>query len=157
MSQTLGPRGRSILFRLFALVWGLVAIGAGGLGLQQDLRFRAQGVAVTGWIAGHTLVGGRDDMGVARYRVGGATYDLVTNQTAGVWRLGAPDRIFYLPADPAHGREADEMGVDLMFVVVGAVMLILAATYDGIVRAFRRGRTVIGAADATDEPDASPY
>ncbi len=39
---------RTIIFRLFAVVWGLGALVAGAGGLREDLRFRSQGVAVTG-------------------------------------------------------------------------------------------------------------
>ena len=140
------PRGgwRSIGFRLFALVWGLGALYGGATGVQEDRRFRSQGVAVIGRITGHTGdVGTRGDSGVVSYRVAGATYEMVSMRGSGIYRVGDTDRLHYLPTDPGQAREDDVLGFDLLFAFLGVVILTLAATFGWIARAFAQAMNVV--------------
>jgi hypothetical protein len=133
----------AIIVQIFAIVWGLGALAAGAMGLQDDLRFVSQGVTVTGRIAGHTgQTGARNDQGIASYLVAGRTYALVSSRGSGVYRLGERDQLRYIPTDPTQAREEDELGFDLLWLVLGAIAMILGVAFGWIRGAFARALNV---------------
>jgi hypothetical protein len=139
------PRGRwrLILFRVFAVLWGLAFAGAGVAGLEADVRFRSHGRVATGTIVGHTgETGDKSDAGVVQYEVAGRPYTLTSLRGSGIYKIGDLEKIRYIPEDPSLAREDDYLGFDLLFVCLGSCALILGLALGRIARVFTRSMNV---------------
>ena len=129
--------------RIFAVIWGAAAVVAGLFGLEEDIRFRLDGVTTNGSVVGHTgKIGARDDAGIVRYEVGGHQYTLTSIRGSGVYKIGDLEKVYYMPHVPARAREEDYLSFDVLFVCLGSCMLILAFTITRIVRIFTRSLNV---------------
>ena len=135
---------RLTAFSLFALAWGLLASIAGWSGLNDDLRFHRDGVAVTATMTGHTgQAGDRNDSGLLSYEVGGRTYSLASLRGSGVYKIGDHEVVRYLPADPGMAREDDELAFSLFWVGLGGLFAILGLALNPLLRIalhFARGQ-----------------
>jgi hypothetical protein len=128
---------RARAFQVFAIIWGLGASMAGFGGLADDLRFRTQGIAAAGNIAGE-VEGGKGNMGVVQYEVAGRSYTLTSLRGSGTYKIGDTDAVHYLPGNPSGAREDDYLPFDLLFASLGSIMLMAGLSLGWIVGRFRQ-------------------
>ncbi len=125
--------------RLFTALWGVLALSFAGYGLWEDILFRVHGATATAhFVEPAGASEPRRSAGILSYAVDGRVYSFTFLEGPGLYRIGQPKTVRYLPADPSDAREDDNLGLDLVFGGLGLVMLTISITFGGISRAFNR-------------------
>ncbi len=122
---------RLVAFRVFAAIWGIGVLFAAFSSLPDDYRYRRDRIEVTGvFDSEFSAYPGSKAIGVLSYSVGDQRYHLKSLWSTGSYKMGETEQLFYLPADPAHAREADYLRFDLMWLSLG-ILALTASIFSG--------------------------
>jgi len=115
------------VFRIFMAVWGTFVLVGAFSGLHDDIRYRRDGIEISGVIDGHSgVTGQRNDMGILSYSVGDHRYHLRSYLGNGIYRIGDSKQLFYLQNNPVNSRESSLLSFDLIMLSLGFLAFTIA-------------------------------
>ena len=121
-----GPRkNRTFLFaRAFFAIWGAGALFAAITGLQDDQRFRRDGIATMAtYVNPEQSLDHQSKMGVLQYEVDGVVYRVNSIYGNGLFEVGEQEKVYYLRSNPQEARQDSYSNFNMLWLVLGVIGL----------------------------------
>lgn len=121
-----GPRkNRTFLFaRAFFAIWGAGALFAAITGLQDDQRFRRDGIATMAtYVNPQQSLDHQSKMGVLQYEVDGVVYRVNSIYGNGLFEVGEQEKVYYLRSNPQEARQDSYSNFNMLWLVLGVIGL----------------------------------